>query len=46
MPGARNTVVTDRQVHKGAIWSATFQAGAIKIDPAKVKDDDGGHRKN
>jgi streptogramin lyase len=37
MPGARNTDATDKQVHKGAIWSATFQGGAVKIDPATGK---------
>src|SRR6516162_7421718 len=37
MPGARNTVATDKQVHKGAIWSATFQGSAVKIDPATGK---------
>jgi virginiamycin B lyase len=37
MPGARNTVATDRQVHKGTIWSATFQGSAVKIDPVTGK---------
>jgi virginiamycin B lyase len=37
MPGARNTVAIDQKVHKGIIWSATFQDGAIKLDPQTGK---------
>jgi len=37
MPGARNTVVVDQKVHKGVIWSATFQDGAVKLDPKTGK---------
>jgi virginiamycin B lyase len=33
MPGARNTVAVDQEVHKGIIWSATFQDRAVKLDP-------------
>jgi streptogramin lyase len=33
MPGARNTVAVDHKIHKGIIWSATFQDGAVKLDP-------------
>ena len=38
MPGARNTVAVDQKVHKGIIWSATFQDGAIKVDPQTGKN--------
>ena len=37
MPGARNTVAVDQKAHKGVIWSATFQAGAVKLDPQTGK---------
>jgi len=37
MPGARNTVAVDQKVHKGVIWSATFQGGAVKLDPVTGK---------
>src|ERR1700674_3721272 len=37
MPGARNTVAVDQKVHKGIIWSATFQDRAVKLDPATGK---------
>ena len=37
MPGARNTVAVDQKVHKGVIWSATFQDGAVKLDPITGK---------
>jgi virginiamycin B lyase len=37
MPGARNTVAVDHKVHKGVIWSATFQDGAVKLDPITGK---------
>jgi streptogramin lyase len=37
MPGARNTVAVDQKVHKGVIWSATFQDGAVKLDPVTGK---------
>jgi virginiamycin B lyase len=37
MPGARNTVAIDQKVHKGVIWSATFQDGAVKLDPITGK---------
>jgi virginiamycin B lyase len=38
MPGTRNSVAVDQQVHKGAIWSATFQDKAVKIDPQTGKN--------
>ena len=37
MPGARNTVAVDQIVHKGVIWSATFQDRAVKLDPVTGK---------
>jgi streptogramin lyase len=37
MPGARNTVAVDQKVHKGVVWSATFQGGAVKLDPQTGK---------
>ena len=37
MPGARNTVAVDHKIHKGVIWSATFQDGAVKLDPITGK---------
>jgi virginiamycin B lyase len=37
MPGARNTVAIDQKIHKGAIWSATFQDKAVKLDPVTGK---------
>ncbi len=37
MPGARNTVVVDQKVHKGIVWSATVQDGAVKLDPKTGK---------
>ena len=37
MPGARNTVAVDQKIHKGIIWSATFQDGAVKLDPITGK---------
>jgi streptogramin lyase len=37
MPGARNTVAVDQKIHKGIIWSATFQGGAVKLDPITGK---------
>lgn len=37
MPGARNTVAVDQKVHKGVIWSATFQDGAVMLDPVTGK---------
>jgi virginiamycin B lyase len=36
-PGARNTVAVDQKVHKGVIWSATFQDGAVMLDPVTGK---------
>jgi virginiamycin B lyase len=38
MPGTRNSVIVDRQVHKGTVWSATFQDKAVKIDPQTGKN--------
>jgi streptogramin lyase len=38
MPGTRNSVAVDQQVHKGMIWSATFQDKAVKIDPQTGKN--------
>ncbi len=37
MPGARNTVAVDQKVHKGIVWSATFQDKAVKLDPVTGK---------